>query len=84
MDGIAGPPRVLNPDDPWPSESLARTLIIMGKHRDAIEAFRTSLTIHPSNTDARGKMVKVLEQIGADPQEIEKRYLDYYRALKKK
>ncbi len=76
----------LSPDDPWPSESLARTLIVMGKYRDAIEAFRTSLTIHPSNTDARGKMVEVLEQIGADPQEIEieKRYLDYYRALKKK
>ena len=76
----------LNPYDPGPSESLARALIVMGKPNEAIAAFKKSLRIHPSNTEARGKMIELLHQVGADPEDIqtEKRYLEYYKTLKGK
>ena len=68
------------------AESLARALIVMGKPNEAIAAFKTSLRIHPSNTEARGKMIELLHVIRVDPEdiEIEKRYLEYYKALRAK
>ncbi len=73
----------LRPLDPWPAESRGNLLVILGRKKEAIESYKHSLKVRPSNVHARHRLLALLKELDAPASEIhaQKLYLKYYKEV---
>ncbi len=73
----------LRPLDPWPAESRGNLLVMLGRKKEAVESYKHSLKVRPSNVHARHRLLSLLKELGASASEIhaQKLYLKYYKEV---
>jgi serine/threonine protein kinase/Tfp pilus assembly protein PilF len=62
---MAARARELDPVSPQPTHSAAYTMMLMGKHAEAADAFRTAISLHPDWIWGHIKLAVCLSHLGA-------------------